>query len=142
MPQRKKDEKAAQVHWIDTNILIRFLIGDDPPKAARAKTLMKRVERAEEFVEISPEVLTETVWTLQSFYKVPRTTIAERLAAILSFAGVRSDSQVSLQALQSYATTNADFVDCLLAARSHLTKIAVYTFDEDFRKLPGSCERP
>ena len=144
MPQRKKDEKAARVHLIDTNILLRFLIGDDPPKATRAKALMKRVENAEELVEIPPEVLTETVWTLKSFYRVPPPEIAQRLTEILSFSGDRSDSREALlKALQTYGTSNADFVDCLLAARSDEQKKIVYTFDEsDFKKLPGSWEKP
>ena len=47
MPRRKKDSRQAG-HLLDTNVLMRFLIGDDPPKAARAKALMERVERGED----------------------------------------------------------------------------------------------
>ena len=32
---------------------------------------MDRVERAEEWVELTEEVVTETLWTLESYYKVP-----------------------------------------------------------------------
>ena len=73
MPRRKKAEPRPAVpeHLADTNILLRFLIGDDPPKAARATALMGRVERAEEVLEITDEVLTETVWTLESFAVSP-----------------------------------------------------------------------
>ena len=146
MPQRKKAEArpAARAHLIDTNVILRFLIGDDPPKAARAVALMNRVERADEILELSDEVFTETVWTLESFYQVPRTETAENLAAILSFSGIRVGSRdVLLRALQNYASSSADFVDCLLAARSKHRRIPIYTFDEtDFKKLQTDWERP
>lgn len=79
MPQRKKDRlrRAVPRHLVDTNVLLRYLIGDDPSKAIRATDLMERVERSEERIEITVEVLTEVVWTLASFYKVPRSEIAE-----------------------------------------------------------------
>jgi uncharacterized protein len=146
VPQRKKVESQRTVpyHLIDTNVILRFLIGDDPPKAARATALMSRVERNQEVVEISDEVLTETVWTLESFYRVPRSEAAQNLAALLNLSGVRMDKRdVLLQALQNYASSSADFVDCLLAARSQRRKIPVYTFDEsDFKKLDADWEKP
>ncbi len=146
MPRRKKAEVRPPVsrHLIDTNVILRFLIGDDPPKAAAASGLMGRVERGEELVEVQDVVLTETVWTLESFYEIPRNEIAEHLAALLSFAGVRVASrELLLQALQDYAGSNADFVDCLLAARSKHRGIAVYTFDKtDFKKLRADWEEP
>jgi predicted nucleic-acid-binding protein len=146
VPQRAKDEAEPDVpvHLVDTNVLLRFLDGDDRPKAARASALMDRVERAEETIEITDEVATETVWTLNSFYDVPREEISRDLTALVSLAGVRLASRgVMLEALQSYASTNADFVDCLLAARSRQRKVPVYSFDEtDFKKLGIDWAKP
>src|SRR6266436_3878109 len=119
MPRRGK-AKASPVplHLLDTNVILRYLIGDDPPRASRATALMERVEQGQEAVFISEEVLTETVWTLESFYKVPRAEIAERLTALLSVDGVQVFSKVIFsQALQFYSSGRADFVDCLLASR-------------------------
>lgn len=117
---------------------------DDPPKAARAAALMERVERSEEVVELTVEVLTETVWTLESFYKVPREEIGEKLMALLSFPAVRVLSRDMLvRALQLYANMNVDFVDCLLAAQAQIQKTTVYTFDEhDFSKLQVNWKTP
>ena len=141
MPRRKKDKPG---HLLDTNVLLRFLIGDDPPKAARAKALMERIERGEETVAISDEVLTETVWTLESYYDVPRPECSQRLTALLSFPGIRvSSASILLEALRQYGATSADFVDCLLAARSIDGKTPIYSFDEtDFKKLKVEWEKP
>ena len=146
MPQRKKGDLPGKpaVHLIDTNVILRFLMGDDPPKAARAAALMNRVERADELVELTDEVFTETLWTLESYYNVPRAELARSLTAVMTFLGVRLRwRQVYLQALQSYISSNADFVDCLLAARSKHSKVTVYTFDEpDFKKLDANWKAP
>jgi predicted nucleic-acid-binding protein len=146
VPRRRKGESRATVplHLLDTNAILRFLIGDDEPKAARATALMDRVERDEEWIEITDEVVTETVWTLESFYKVPRAETAQKMAALVSFAGVQVASRdVVLRALHWYASSGADFVDCLLAARSRERGVPLYTFDEtDFKRLNVSWEKP
>jgi len=146
VPRRRKAKPQQQkpTHLIDTNVLLRYLIGDDPPKAARAAALMNGLEAGLVAAEIPVEVWTETVWTLESYYHVPRAEIAEKLAALLTFAGLRTaPGELLFQALQYYTDSNADFVDCLLAARAQDRNISVYTFDEsDFKKLKSAWEKP
>jgi predicted nucleic acid-binding protein len=74
VPRRKKvnSPQSTPLHLIDTNVILRFLIGDDPPKAARAAALMERLEHGAEEVLLPEEVLTETVWTLESLYEANR----------------------------------------------------------------------
>jgi predicted nucleic acid-binding protein len=86
VPRHKKVKRrpAIPVHLIDTNVILRYLMGDDPPRAARAAALMERLEYGEEAVELPDEVLTETVWTLESFYGVPHGETAEKLTALLT----------------------------------------------------------
>lgn len=119
-------------------------MGDDLEKSARTVSLMERVELGREIVEIPEAVVTETVWTLESFYRVPRIEIAQNLAALLSLVGVRVQwRETLLMALQFYASSRADFVDCILAASSKHKDISVYTFDEtDFKKLDVRWEKP
>ncbi len=145
MPRHARPEpKSAPFHLLDINVILRFLIGDNPPQATRAVLLMEKVERAQELIEISEGVLTEAVWTLEKFYKVPRPEIAQKLIAILSFKGVRMVSRETLiLALQYFADSRADFVDCLLSAVSKLRKVPIYTFDAtDFPKLGAEWKRP
>lgn len=146
MPRRRKAKRrrSASVHFVDTNVILRYLVGDEPASAAKAKALMKRVETGAEEIVIPDDIVAESVWTLQSFYKVPRREIAGRLIGLLSFRGVRVSTRDSLrEALHLYAATSADFPDCLLAARSRHRDIPVYTFDEDdFKKLGCAWEEP
>src|SRR5258708_14033840 len=69
---------------LDTNMLLRFLTRDDEQKAQQALNLLLHIERGEEKVITSSLVIFETVYTLQSFYKVPRQHIKEQVLSIIS----------------------------------------------------------
>ncbi len=134
----------ARAHLIDTNVILRYLIGDIPAQAGKSAALMERLEAGTERAEILESVVAEAVWTLESFYKVPRPEIAERLAAILNFRGVLAAKKgVLINALARFGSTSADFVDCLLAAQARQKNLTVYSFDaKDFRRLGVAWEAP
>ena len=138
MPPRPK------LHLVDANIILRYLIGDSPVQAAKSMELMERLEAGVERAEILESVVAEAVWTLESFYKVSRPEIAERLAAILNFRGVlAAKKRILISALARFGSTSADFVDCLLAAQAQQRNLTVYSFDaKDFRRLGVAWEAP
>jgi predicted nucleic-acid-binding protein len=133
-----------KAHLVDTNVILRYLIGDSPAQAAKSTALMERLEAGSEQAEILESVVAEAVWTLESFYKVSRPEIAERLAAIVNFRGVLAPKKWALiNALARFGSTPADFVDCLLAAHAQRKNLTVYSFDaKDFRRLGVSWETP
>jgi predicted nucleic-acid-binding protein len=122
---------------IDTNVLLRYLMGDVPAQSAKASALIERLESGETRAEILESVLCEAAWTLESFYEVPRPEIAEKLAAILVFRGVHAQAKgVLINALARFSSTSAHFVDCLLAAKARRRGLTVCSFDaKDFRRL-------
>jgi predicted nucleic-acid-binding protein len=134
----------SKAHLVDTNVILRYLIGDIPAQADKSTALMERLEAGAERAEILESVVAETVWTLESFYKVSRPEIAERLAVILSFRGVLAAKKgVLISALARFGSTSADFVDCLLAAQAQQRNLTVYSFDaKDFRRLGVAWEAP
>src|SRR5438094_376701 len=67
---------------IGTNVLVRFLVRDDPEQFERARRLIKRELGGGETVLISLLVLLETEWVLRSRYNVAK---AEIVAAIRAF---------------------------------------------------------
>lgn len=138
MTQQKK------IHLIDTNIVLRYLIGDDPKKAAKATALMEQVEEGCQQIEIPSIIVAETVWTLEKFYQVPREEIAYLLLSIFSFKGIKGEEKKTIiKALTSYRKKTIDFIDCFLAAKSEEKKIPVYSFDKkDFKRLQIDWESP
>jgi uncharacterized protein len=125
--------------FLDTNPLLRYLTRDDETKARRSLALLLRLERGEEHVITSPMVIFETVFTLQSFYHMPRADIRERMGAIIRMRGLRlAQKRVYERALDLYASHRfLSFADAFNAAFMQdrgLTE--VYSWDEDFDRLP------
>jgi uncharacterized protein len=125
--------------FLDTNILLRFLTRDDERKARCALELLMRVERGEEKVITSPLVIFETVYTLQSFYKVPRQTIKEQVLSIISMRSLHlPDKNIFYQAFNFYVTKNISFADAYNAAYMLAEGISnIYSWDKDFDKIEG-----
>lgn len=98
--------------FVDTNVFLRYLTNDDPQKARRAEALFERTIAGEVTLETSLMVVAEMVWTLESFYGLPKDEIAEKLAKILNTPNLHCEQSARvLEALDLYATLNVDFID-------------------------------
>ncbi len=137
--------QAGKAALLDTNVILRFLLGDDAVHSPRATSLMKRLESRAEVADLEDSVLAETVWVLQRGAKVPRLEIVRSLGRVVGLAGLRylGGKRVLLDALASYGATHCDIVDCLLAARAKSRGSKVYSFDStDFKRLKCAWREP
>ena len=125
--------------FLDTNILLRYLVEDNQQMAEQALDLLMRVERGEEKIITSSLVIFETIFTLQSFYKVPRQQIKEQVLPIISLRGVHlPDKSVFYKALDLYVTKNISFADAYNAAYMMSEEVFnIYSWDKDFDKIDG-----
>ncbi len=127
------------VHFLDTNILLRYFVGDDEDKAQKALDLFMRVEQGEEKVITSPLVIFETIFTLQSFYKVPRTQIRDLIWPLISLRGLHLQGKnVYARAFDLYVSKNISFADAYNASYMISEEIfTIYSWDKDFDKIDG-----
>src|SRR5438132_3306073 len=103
--------------FLETSVLLRYRTRDEEAKAQKALALLERLERGEEQARSSAIVIFETVYTLQSFYKLPRTRIRELLLPLINLRGLRlPDKLVLRQALDIYVDTNLSFADAYFSA--------------------------
>lgn len=121
---------------IDTNVLLRFFTGDPPEMAGRARTLIAQADSGTVRLEIPSLILAETLYTLESFYEVPKEDVCEKLLVFLRSRGISSDEpEVILDALERYRTLPVHFADAYLAATAAVRKQPVYSFDKDFARF-------
>ena len=122
------------MHAVDTNVLVRLLIGDDVAQAKRAAALFKK-----ESIFIPKTVLLETEWVLRRLYRLARATVVSSLRKLGGLGNVEFEQPlVVAQALQ-WCEDGLDFADALHLASSHsASKFA--TFDERMNRdaPPGS----
>lgn len=115
---------------IDTNILIRFLVQDDPAQAAAARSLFDRCS-AREPGFIGREVLVETVWVLERAYGRTPAEISVALMGLLETEElVLEEAAEVATAAQAYGEGAADFADHMIAAAALRAGCqTLYTFD-------------
>jgi len=125
---------------LDTNIILRYLLGDDPEHSRLARLLIDFAPFASLY--LPSLAIAEAVWFFQGRTSADRSSIARSIQRILSCDSITVDPAM-LNAVARYAATNLDFADCLFAARSAASGVPVVSFDRGFRKFRDVvAERP
>ena len=122
---------------IYTNILIRFLIGDDELQAKKVYAIFKKTESEKTELFVPLLVILEMLWVLESVYDISRAEILESISDLLLMPIFKFDQQPTLQQFVRSAQENmSDLSDLLIA---HSAKIngceAVITFDKKASKF-------
>jgi predicted nucleic-acid-binding protein len=117
---------------IDTNLIVRYLVGDEPGQAVRARKLIDNNN-----IFVCTTVLLETEWVLRSVY---RFSAAQCAKALTDFAGLRrvtlEDAVATAKALR-WMREGVDFADGLHLAKADDCE-AFFTFDQDFQKAANA----
>lgn len=123
------------VYLIDTNIIIRFLVGDHAEHLAQSSAIFQRIEHGDIEVYILESVLMEAFFVLTKFYKLSKEEVINDLKRILSLEGVVNDDKLLLfETLSIIENKNIDFVDALLCAKKRLEGSEILSFDNDIKK--------
>ncbi len=125
--------------FIDTNIILRYLTKDDPVQFPRCRQLFKKAQDGEVLLITSTLVIAEIIWTLSSYYRVPKDQIIEKLSIIIGSDAVQIlDKDLIAEALVLYARKNVDYIDAYNAVLlKHLNLKEIYSYDRDFDKIDG-----
>jgi len=118
---------------LDTNAVLRFITGDNTEKCLRVSEM---IDTSDCIVPV--EVIAEAVYNLEKFYKHSRQLIA---AEIKDFIAIREnlvfEENVVRYGCNTFASTNLDFVDCLLVGYANVKGNPVFTFDDYLNKELG-----
>ena len=95
---------------VDTNILVRAVVGDDEKKAEAAATLLKEAE----VIAVSLPCLCEFVWVLRRVYGLGQDDISAAIEALLDAGNVAVD-RPAVDAGLAILKAGGDFADGLIA---------------------------
>lgn len=124
--------------YVDTDVLIRFLTGDDPAKQKRAAKLFEQVEKGTSKLAAPDTVIADAVYVLSSrrLYNLPHWEVAALLTPLVRSPGFQvKNRRTVLAALSLYGRTNVDFGDVMIVASMNQSgSNIIYSFDTDFDK--------
>ena len=120
--------------FVDPNVFLRYLTKDSPSKYERCRAMFKRALEGEITIATSGLVIAELIWTLLSYYKVPKAEVIEKVSVILGTKNLLiPDKDVLADALVLYARKNIDFIDAHNAVFMKYQGLReIYSYDEDF----------
>lgn len=114
---------------VDTNVVVRYLTGDDAGQAARAKAAIDAGD-----VFVSTTVLLESAWMLRSTYDFAEEEVATALRAFAGLPGISVESPGPTAEALDRVEKGMDFADARhLAAAARCE--ALLTFDRRFLEL-------
>jgi len=123
------------MHAVDTNLLVRLIVADNPKQTTRAKNFIGAG------AWVSHLVLAETLWVLASFYQMDRDSLMRAVEALLSnkLLTIQDRESVSDALSLFRGHKGVNFSDCLiLSIARKLGHTPVGTFDAKFARLDGA----
>ena len=122
---------------LDTNVVVRLVVGDDPGQTERAKRFVRRRCTPDSPGFISNIVLVELVWVLTRAYGFQGADIVNAIQALLAGADrVVEDPDAVRGALEDQKSDRADLVDSLLGRITRARGCeATATFDRRAARL-------
>lgn len=114
---------------IDTNILLRFISGDDAEQFERALTLF-----AHHSVWISNTVLVETEWVLRKGMHYTREELVTAYEALLDLEGVTFEDETSFANAINATKEGMDFADSMHLYVAKANFLPFHSFDKTLVK--------
>ncbi len=117
--------------FVDTNLFIRYLTNDDPKLADRVEQLLNDAALGSVQLVTTELVMAESVWVLESSYRLTHAQIAPLIRGILATPGMDViNGDLVSKALVMYELQNIDFVDAYIAALMEKQGIKdIYSYD-------------
>jgi predicted nucleic-acid-binding protein len=120
---------------LDTNVLVRLLVSDDPVQALRAAESIDASAAC--FVPIT--VVLELEWVLRGAYKLPREAVISAFEGLLAIKQVHLEQEVLVRQALAWHRGGLDFADALHLARSEGCG-ALLSFDRQLAQLAAQLD--
>lgn len=128
--------KKIEIVSIDTNVLLRFLLKDNPVLYDQAKKIFEKAGDGLTKVYLDEVILAEAIWVLLSVYKLEKQVICQTMTKLLTVKWlVNPRKELMIAALTLFSKTRLHYPDCWLYVVAKDLGHKVETFDSDLVKL-------
>ena len=119
------------MNGLDTNVIVRYLVQDNPVQAGIATRIFEKRLSADERGFVSAVTLCEVVWVLKRGYKRPKPELCAVVRALLEADELEIEHRdLVWRALSAYQSGAADFSDYLIGERARVAGAkTTLTFD-------------
>lgn len=119
---------------IDTNVLLRFFVGDNKLQQKEASNWFSQAQRGKRKLVIKSLVIAETCFVLESFYKKQKDEIAEVFEVFLAQSWLIVEEREVLLSLWSWYKKGLHFIDSYLLSWAKNNSSTIVSFDKQLIK--------
>ena len=107
----------TETYFVDTNVFVRYLTGDDEGKAKAVRAVLLKAKSGKIRLVTSELVIAELVWVLKSYYGLADKVIAELVEAVLNTEGLAVENELVIRdGVNIFIDNGVDFVDAIIIA--------------------------
>lgn len=123
-------------YFIDTNVILRFLLKDNEKYFSQAKNYFEKAKKEEIELNLIPEVLFEIDYVLRGVYSLSKNEVVDILLKLIKTPYLKiSSREMLLTTVEKYKSINVDLFDIYLFYFSLSKDSLVFSFDKDFNKI-------
>ena len=118
---------------LDTNVLVRYLLQDDPLQSKKVNHAIEKWLKEGETLWICQITLCEIFWVLERCYKLSKEELITILSKLLKTRQIRVEHQdIAWQALHDYEkNSRVGYSDCLIGRQNvHHECTSTFTLDK------------
>lgn len=119
---------------LDTNIILRLVVGDVKKQQQIGVDLFLRAERGKVILIIHPVVLAEVCFVLTSFYDKTDEEVSNMMEALLVPSWLEIEHREALRGMWGWYSEGMHFVDSYLLALEKYEGVEMISFDKKLNK--------
>lgn len=119
--------------FVDTNVLLRWLLGDHKELSPKAETIILKAKPAT--LLVTDIIVAEIVYVLRGTGRDRQQTSEALLLVGRTEAFKYENEELIMEVTRLLTEVRLDFADCYLLARARREKVGLETFDISLRKL-------
>lgn len=117
---------------LDTNLIIRFLVNDDPQKVSRIEKLLSDKNNTNILLDT---IVAEIIWVLSSYYSLRKSEVIEKINALIHLDTIDCNAVLLNKALSIWEENNISYVDSYLVAVAKLGNIPLFSYDDKLKSI-------
>lgn len=119
---------------LDTNLIIRFLVNDDPQKVNRVEKLLTDKNNTNILLDT---IIAEIIWVLNSYYSLKKTKVIEKIKALIHVDTIECNAILINKALTFWEENDISYIDSYLIAVANLGNIPLFSYDDKLKSIGG-----
>ncbi len=117
---------------LDTNLIIRFLVNDNPQKVKRVEKLLIDKNNTNILLDT---IVAEIIWVLSSYYSLKKSEVIEKIRALIHLDTIDCNAVLLNKALSVWEENSISYIDSYLVAVAKLGNIPLFSYDDKLKSI-------